>query len=247
MIIRSAFGLLLDFSQDLKRCRSGARLRCVPIALAFLLLLGGLSAQITPGPVASQPSAATTSTFPSVASAPTPNNGVSAPAGYILSANDQVAVEVFGEDDLRTNARLNGEGNLSVPLLGSIHLAGLTLTQASSKLTDLYARDYLVNPKVNVMLVGYAKRRFSVLGQVNRPGSYEMPDGSPSGIDLLEAIAMAGGYTRIAAPERVSVRRHTAAAGDQIFKVNAKRFTRGTGGSFRVEPGDTVTVGESIF
>src|SRR6476660_3392881 len=51
---------------------------------------------------------------------------LSAPTGYILSANDQVAVEVFGEDDLRTNGRLNGEGNLSVPLLGSVHLAGLS-------------------------------------------------------------------------------------------------------------------------
>jgi len=58
-----------------------------------------------------------------------------------LSPNDQVAVEVFGEDDLRTNGRLNPEGNVSVPLLGSIHLAGLTLTQAASKLTDLYGRD----------------------------------------------------------------------------------------------------------
>ena len=116
-----------------------------------------------------------------------------------------MAVEVFGEDDLRTNGRLNPEGNVSVPLLGSIHLAGLTLTQAASKLTDLYGRDYLVNPRVNVMLLGYAKRRFSILGQVNRPGTYEMPDSSPGGIDLLEAIAMAGGYTRIAAPERVTV------------------------------------------
>ena len=136
-----------------------------------------------------------------------PGSSVSAPPGYILTANDQVAVEVFGEDDLRTNGRLNPEGNLSVPLLGSIHLAGLTLTQAASKLTELYGRDYLVSPKVNVMLLGYAKRRFSILGQVSRPGSYEMPDSSPGGIDLLEAIAMAGGYTRIAAPERITVRR----------------------------------------
>jgi protein involved in polysaccharide export with SLBB domain len=73
-----------------------------------------------------------------------------------------------------------------------------------------------------------------------------MPDSSPGGIDLLEAIAMAGGYTRIAAPERVTVRRHNA-SGDQIFKVNAKRFTKESGGGFRVVPGDTITVGESIF
>ena len=246
MIIRSASGLPLDFSQDLNPLRARTLRWWLPVAFAISLLPGISLAQITPGSAASQPSSPTAALPPAV-SAPTSNIGVSAPAGYILSPNDQVAVEVFGEDDLRANGRLNGEGNLSVPLLGSVHLAGLTLTQAASKLTGFYARDYLVNPKVNVMLVGYAKRRFSVLGQVNRPGSYEMPDGSPGGIDLLEAIAMAGGYTRIAAPERISVRRQTAAGGDQIFKVNAKRFTRGNGGSFRVEPGDTVTVGESIF
>src|SRR5437667_1983302 len=246
MIIRSAFGLRLDFSEGLNLLRGGARWRWLSAAIAFSLLPHLVLAQIAPGPVASQPSVPS-STVPPGVSMPIPNSGVSAPAGYILTANDQVAVDVFGEEDLRTNGRLNGEGNLSVPLLGSIHLAGLTLTQAASKLTELYGRDYLVSPKVNVMLIGYAKRRFSMLGQVNRPGSYEMPDGSPGGVDLLEAIAMAGGYTRIAAPERVSVRRHTAAGSDQIFKVNAKRFTKGSGGGFHVEPGDTITVGESIF
>src|SRR5437660_8769354 len=173
--------------------------------------------------------------------------GVNAPSGYILSANDQVAVEVFGEEDLRTNGRLNGEGNLSVPLIGSVHLGGFTLTQVAAKLTDLYARDYLVNPRVNVMLVGYAKRRFTMLGQINRPGSYEMPDGSPEGIDLMEAIAIAGGYTRIAAPERVSVRRHSNSGRDEIIRVDAKRLARGDRGNFTVLPGDTITVGESIF
>lgn len=134
---------------------------------------------------------------------------------------------------------------MSVPLLGSIKLAGLTLNQAATRLTELYGRDYLVHPKVNVTLVGYAKRRFTVLGQVNRPGSYEMPEGSPGGIDLLEAIAMAGGYTRIAAPERISVKRR-----DEVMRVDAKRLAKGrsgSGSSFKVEPGDTITVGESIF
>lgn len=185
-----------------------------------------------------------TSSGPSVTT-----NSVTAPSGYVLSANDQIAVEVFGEDELRTNGRLNAEGNLSLPLLGSVHFAGLTLTQATSRVTELYARDYLVNPKVNVSLVGYAKRRFTMLGQVNRPGSFEMPDGSPGGIDLLEAVAMAGGYTRIAAPERITVRRH-GAKGDEILKVDGKRLARGAGGansSFKVLPGDTITVGESIF
>ena len=188
------------------------------------------------------PSPPPVSTGPSVST-----NSVTAPSGYVLSANDQVAVEVFGEDDLRTNGRLNAEGNLSLPLLGSVHLGGLTLTQATARLTELYARDYLVNPKVNVSLLGYAKRRFTMLGQVNRPGSFEMPEGSPTGIDLLEAVAMAGGYTRIAAPERITVRRH-GPKGDEVLKVDGKRLARGVGNNnFMVLPGDTVTVGESIF
>src|SRR5437870_5201368 len=244
MIIRWALGLRSGSKHGLNRLRAGTRGRWLAIALPLSLLPGFLLAQIMPGTAASQPAA--NSTSPASISAPPSSSGASAPAGYILSANDQVAVEVFGEEDLRTNGRLNPEGNLSVPLLGSIHLAGLTLTQAASKLTELYGRDYLVNPKINVVLLSYAKRRFSVLGQVNHPGSYEMPDSSPGGVDLLEAVAMAGGYTRIAAPERITVRRRNA-SGDHVFKVNAKRFTKGSGGGFLVESGDTITVGESIF
>ena len=189
---------------------------------------------------ATMPSSATNPGSPILASA------INAPPGYRLSANDAIAVEVFGEDDLKTSARLNSEGNVSLPLLGSVHLAGLTLTQATARVTELYGRDYLVSPKVNVTLLGYARRRFSVIGQVNRPGSFDMPETSPGGIDLMEAIAMAGGYTRIAAPERVSVRRHSA-NGDEILRVNAKRVERGQAANFRVQDGDSITVGESIF
>lgn len=179
--------------------------------------------------------------------AASPSNALSAPTGYVLRSNDQVAIEVFGEEDLRTNTRLNGEGNLSLPLLGSVHLGGLTLAQAATKITELYGRDYLVNPKVNITLVGYAKRRFTILGQVNRPGSYEMPEGSTDGVDLLEAIAMAGGYTRIAAPERISIRRRAATGDDEIVRVDAKRLAKRGGENFHVLPGDTVTVAESLF
>jgi protein involved in polysaccharide export with SLBB domain len=234
--------------RSVSAARSNFR-RVVALWLTVLVFALEAKAQQSPSPIPESsaarnllaPSPPPTSTGPAVTT-----NSVTAPSGYVLSANDQVAVEVFGEDDLRTNGRLNGEGNLSLPLLGSVHLAGLSLTQATARVTELYARDYLVNPKVNVSLVSYAKRRFTVLGQVNRPGSFEMPEGSPSGIDLLEAIAMAGGYTRIAAPERITVRRH-GAKGDEVLKVDAKRLARGSTNNFKVIPGDTITVAESIF
>lgn len=224
----------------------------VALALVGIALVSvGAKAQSPTAAPAPESSAARNLLAPSpppISTGPTvTTNSVNAPSGYVLSANDQVAVEVFGEDDLRTNGRLNAEGNLSLPLLGSVHLSGLTLTQATARVTEMYARDYLVNPKVNVSLVSYAKRRFTILGQVNRPGSFEMPEGSPGGIDLLEAVAMAGGYTRIAAPERITVRRR-GPKGDEVLKVDGKRLARGvTEKNFMVLPGDTITVGESIF
>lgn len=189
--------------------------------------------------------------------APSLPAAVAAPAGYTLSPDDQVAVEVFGEDDLRAAGRLNSEGSMNLPLLGPVRLAGLTTAQAAARITELLRKDYLVNPRVNVSLVGYAKRRFTVLGQVNRPGAYDMPEDSVvrGGIDLLEAIALAGGYTRIAAPGRITVvrRNEGASGGTETLRVDAKRLAKGQSGragqgtGFLVKAGDTITVDESIF
>lgn len=253
MTIRSAFARRLRFS--IARIHDGEafpfpvlKLTALFLALSFASTIGAQSPAPSAAP-AEPPRAATIAvpTAPPISSGAASNaNVVSAPTGYTLSANDQVAIEVYGEEDLRTNARLSADGSISLPLLGAVRLGGLTLAQASSRLTELYGRDYLVNPKVNVSLASYAKRRFTMLGQVNRPGSYEMPEGSASGIDLLEAVAMAGGYTRIAAPERISVRRK-GGNGDEVLRVNGKQLAKASGEGFRVQPGDTVTVGESIF
>ena len=269
MRIRLAFGLrlltnvspqtqLTSFSRairaQLRACLRNCGLRLTAVLLAMLPAIG--FSQFTPqmtGQINSQTGTTSSGTQTAAPEPPSSVNSaalptaISAPPGYQLTANDGIAVEVFGEDDLRTSARLNSEGNASLPLLGSVHLAGLTLTQATTRVTELYARDYLVNPKVNVTLLGYARRRFTVLGQVNHPGSFQMPETSPGGIDLMEAIAMAGGYTRIAAPERTSVRRHLANGSDQIMRVNAKRVENGKAANFRIQDGDSITVGESIF
>jgi len=213
-----------------------------PLSCFMLIGLSGFAQPPSYAPDTGSRPISNAASSPAASGSAAPMSAVSAPSGYVLTANDQVGVEVFGEDDLRTAGRLNSEGNLSVPLIGSVHLGGLTLAQAATRLTDLFGKDYLVNPRVNVFLLGYAKRRFTMLGQVNRPGAYEMPDGSPEGIDLLEAIAMAGGYTRIAAPERITIKRS-----NEVVKVNGKRLAHGSNESFKVLPGDTVTVGESIF
>jgi polysaccharide export outer membrane protein len=260
MKTRLVFGRLLRFKRRYRHARLASTLQIAVFlaAIVAFVSVAALAQTAQPSESARTPTISPASSpvinFDLSRSGPAPQTSpgqsiaiapaISAPNDYQLSTDDQIAVEVFGEEDLRSGARLNADGAVSLPLLGSVRLAGLTLNQAAARLTELYGRDYLVNPKVNVMLIGYAKRRFTMLGQVNRPGSYDMPEGSPSGIDLLEAVAIAGGYTRIAAPERISVKRR-----DQIMRVDAKKMARqsGTSGNFRVEPGDTITVGESLF
>lgn len=241
---------------------------------ALVLTAGRLPAQLSPSaipgsagrgagtvtlnpPPAATPAAAPVSGGPGAAPAaavPAAPVGAPAPAGYVLSPDDQVAVEVYGEDELRTASRLSAEGTISMPLIGAIKIGGLTTVQAAARITEALRRDYLVNPRVGISLLGYARRRFTVLGQVNRPGAYEMPEDAAArgGMDLLEAIAMAGGYTAKAQPGRIDVVRKGSGGGAvERFRVDGKRLARGQASGkaegFLVQPGDSLTIGESIF
>jgi polysaccharide export outer membrane protein len=104
----------------------------------------------------------------------------------------------------------------------------------------------LINPQVALRIVEYNKRRFTILGQVNRPGTFDMPDDSP--LSLLEAIGMAGGYSRLANPSKVTIRRSGTQGTEEMFKVDAKRMAKSkTAAPFLIQPGDTVVVEESLF
>lgn len=171
--------------------------------------------------------------------------GAAVSSSYILSPNDQVQIDVFQEEDLRTSTLISKEGTITFPLLGTVKLAGMTQAQARERITELLRADYLVNPQVSLSVTRFARKRFTILGQVGRPGSYDMPD--QEGIDLLEAIAMAGGYTRIAEPSKITIKRRVNGT-EQIFNVNAKKMAKDSNAErFSVAQGDTITVGESIF
>ncbi len=85
-----------------------------------------------------------------------------------------------------------------------------------------------------------------MLGQVNRPGIYDI--GSNQSVNLFEAIGMAGGYSRIADPGKITIRRRESGQ-DQVFRVNGKKSDKSGVGAeqFMVKPGDVINVAESIF
>lgn len=164
---------------------------------------------------------------------------------YVLAPNDMVEIKVFQEDDLESKLRVSPKGTITFPLIGTITVGGMTPQDAAAAIRAALARDYLVNPQVTLTVMEYGKRRFTVLGQVEKAGSYDMPEREK--VTLLDAIAMAGGYTRIADPSKITLKRK-AAGKESVMRLNAKTMARDERmASFEVQPGDVITVGESIF
>ena len=162
-----------------------------------------------------------------------------------ISPNDLVEVLVFQEEDMGSKARVGNDGTINLPFINSVRIGGKTTDEAAQIIRARLAKGYLVNPQVTVTVLEYAKRRFSVLGQVNKSGSIDFPD--TGGVDLLTAIAMAGGYTRIADPGKISVKRLVNGK-EQVYKLNAKTMAADPASNrFDVQPGDVITVGESAF
>jgi polysaccharide export outer membrane protein len=162
-----------------------------------------------------------------------------------LSLNDGIIMTVYQEDDLTTKTIIDKNGMVMLPLLGQVKISGLTVGQATAQIQQLYDKDYLVNPQVNLIVERFAERRFAVLGQVQKPGSYDFP--TNESVNLLEAIAMAGGYTRMGAPSKVDVRR-VENGSPKIYHFDAGEMARDPKKKpFEILPDDIISVGERNF
>ncbi len=167
------------------------------------------------------------------------------PQTYVLSPNDVVQVKIYQEDDLETKMRIGKDGTTSFPLIGVINLGGKTVAQAADLIRARLADGYLVNPQITVSVIEYAKRRFTVLGQVQKPGTYEIPN--EESMTFLQAVAMAGGYTRLANRGSVTVTRMVGGKKTN-FNLDLKSATSDLNTQpFEILPDDTITVAERIF
>ena len=202
-----------------------------------------LSGQRPPPSLSSSP-AAEPSAAPSAPSTSVPpaSNSAAASGDYVLSAADAVEMTVFRQPDLTTQTKIANDGTVQFPLIGELKIGGLTLRDARETIRKRYNADYLVEPQVYLNVIAYATRKFTILGQVNNPGTYAMPGGEHVG--LMEAIGMANGFTRIADRGSVVVKRNDHGK-EQTIKVNTKKFTTTDGKQFELLPGDVISVGET--
>ena len=158
-----------------------------------------------------------------------PNSVV--PEGYKLAAGDRLRVSVYGHEDLSGDFEVDGSGQLSLPLIQDIMAANRTLNQLEADITDALQPDYLKNPRVSVEILNY--RPFYIVGEVNDPGSYAYV----SGMTVINAVAMAGGFTHRAQKAKVKISREKADGRDE-FEGSSNTT---------VMPGDVIEIGERFF
>jgi polysaccharide export outer membrane protein len=163
----------------------------------------------------------------------------------ILHCGDAVKITVYGEDDLTTETIISKDGTVRFPLLGSVALAGKTVEQATLQIRNALGARYIRDPRVTLTIATYAKQTLTILGEVKRPGKIEMPDDGE--LDLLGAVALAGGFTDIAETGHIIVRR-VIDGKDQILEVDARKLAHDSSVKpFYVVKGDTITVRQRMF
>jgi len=163
----------------------------------------------------------------------------------VLKVNDMVRVTVYNENDMTTEARISKSGDIALPLLGNVHVAGETVASAVADIRSRLDKDYIINPQVTLTIMDYAPQMVTVLGEVERQGQVTIPP--QGGLDIMGAIALAGGYSRIADPANITVVRMVNGH-HQILKVNAKKLAGDSkSATFTVQSGDTITVGQSVW
>ena len=159
-------------------------------------------------------------------------NGRAAP-DYQLGSGDQLRITFFGKhvEDLSGEYEIDGAGLLPMPLVGNLRLGGATLAEAETIIKEAYQPEYVLNPRISIQVLNY--RPFYIMGQVNSPGSYPYVNG----ITVLEAVVIAGGFTKRAKESRMTIIRGTDPARE---KQDATPQTV-------VLPGDVIEIPQRYF
>ncbi|MEM6416008.1 MAG: polysaccharide biosynthesis/export family protein [Pseudomonadota bacterium] len=151
--------------------------------------------------------------------------------GYLLGPGDSVRVRVFQEPDLSDEYSVGPNGEIAMPLAGRIQAAGGTTSELAKRISRALAEGYLDDANVAVEIVGF--RPFYIFGEVETPGDYPYA----AGMNIIKAIATAGGYTYRAKKSVVYIQR--GGVGDEEkAKVSAQT---------KILPGDVVRIPERFF
>ena len=125
-----------------------------------------------------------------------PSLSVGQEKAYRIGANDVLAIAIYagGEEQHKSELTVSARGTINAPFIGTVQAKGLTPTQLEKQITEPLARDYFVNPKVNIQIREFRSLHYYISGAVKSPGLHH----TTSEANLLVLIAKAGGVL----PER---------------------------------------------
>jgi polysaccharide export outer membrane protein len=168
---------------------------------------------------------------------------------YLRSGDELLLVLTNPGYEFENSVTIDNQGTVNLTHLGWVNLENKTVEQAEILLRAAYADKFFKNPRISLRLVKKAPLRFKILGQVAQPGFYEVPPGLE--VDLLDAIAIAGGYTRLANKvtyKYLTQEKKDAPAEERIEVYRIRELKRTSNSKIPVLNGDdTIVVGESIF
>ncbi|MCA9582498.1 MAG: polysaccharide biosynthesis/export family protein [Myxococcales bacterium] len=160
-----------------------------------------------------------------------------------LGAGDVFDVRVYGEEDLSGSYRIDSDGSIDFPFVRRVEIAGLTPGEAADRIEKrLLEGEFLKDPQVSVFVKEYNSKRVSVVGAVSKDGSFPMR----SGMTVVEAIGLAGGFTPLADRDGTLVIRKVDGKTRRI-KVPVDDVTEGRAEDIVLLPGDIVSVPERLF
>jgi polysaccharide export outer membrane protein len=151
--------------------------------------------------------------------------------GYRVGAGDRLTIRVAGEADLTADYLVDGSGNISMPYIQTVNVAGLTSAQIEKLVAARLRKGYLKDPQVSAQVT--TLRPFFILGEVTTAGAYPYQPG----ITVQNAIAIAGGYGTRAAHDTVLITRKNA-TGTMTYKAPV---------TTQIYPGDIIYVRERWF
>lgn len=159
-----------------------------------------------------------------------------------LGYGDMLEVKVYQEPDLGGVYRVSTEGHIDFPLCGRVKVFGLTPTQTSDAITACLQDRFLKHPQVAVTVREYNSKKVFIFGEITKPGTFSFSDN----MNIIEVVTQAGGFTKSAAKNNVSVIRQINGT-EQKIRVPVEDIGVGRERNFLLQPGDIVFVPESLL
>jgi polysaccharide export outer membrane protein len=157
---------------------------------------------------------------------------------YLIGSEDTIEVLVWKNTDLSRVVSVRPDGKISLPLIGDVQAAGISVMQLNAEITERLKKYYKEPPQVSVIVQQVNSYAIYVLGEVRNPGKYLVK----SGTTFLQAITLSGGFTEFASKNKIMLRRKYGDNSEAIMSIRYNDIVVGAQKNVMISPGDTILV-----